>query len=126
MTAEVHPRELHCNYCGNPIYFDDKRVSRKTGKKYPLEPETSARHQCQEYYDAMKEQVAEQVKKEYAAYRQRSRENVERSKKERFIRRKDKRITITHKSDPYAISVNENAGEDKPIIEYRPPDYREW
>lgn len=126
MTVENHPRELHCNYCGASIYFDDKRVSRKTGKKYPLEPETGARHQCQEYYDAMKEQMAEEVKKEYATYRQRSKENVERFKRERFSQRKDKRRTVEQKSDHYAISVNENSGEDKPITEYRPPDYREW
>jgi hypothetical protein len=126
MTAEVHQRELHCNYCGASIYFDDNRVSRKTGKKYPMDPGTGARHQCQEFYDAVKEKIAEQVKKEYAAYRQHSKENAERSKKERFIHRKAKIRTVVQKPKDHAISVNENSGEDIPIIEYRPPDFREW
>jgi hypothetical protein len=126
MTAEVRTRLLECNYCGKPICFDDKHVSKKTGKKYPLDPDTGKRHQCQEYYDAMQEKMAEQVKQEYAAYRQRSKENIESSKKERAIRRKGRVISVKQKSKDKAISVNENSGEDKPIIEYRPPDIPDW
>jgi hypothetical protein len=126
MTAEVRPRLLECNYCGSSIYFDDQHVSRKTGKKYPLDPDTGERHRCQEYYDAVKEKIAEQVKKQYQAYWQRSKENAESSKKERFIRRKGKIITMKQKSKDDAISVNENAGDDKPVIEYRPPDIQDW
>jgi hypothetical protein len=126
MTAEVHQRELHCQYCGEAICFDDKRVSRKTGKKFPLEPDTGARHQCQEYYHTKKEEMAEQVKNEYTAYRQRSKDNTERFKHERFVLRKGKVRTVRHKSKDQVISINENSGEDRPIIEYRPPDFREW
>ena len=29
---------LACRQCGQPIKFDDKRVSQRTGKKIPLDP----------------------------------------------------------------------------------------
>ena len=37
---------LLCRRCQNPIKFDDKRVSQKTGKKIPLDAETGQRHDC--------------------------------------------------------------------------------
>jgi hypothetical protein len=32
--------------CQNPIKFDDKHVSQKTGKKIPLDVETNEPHDC--------------------------------------------------------------------------------
>lgn len=126
MIFDDSAKELPCKYCGDPIYFDDNRFSRRTGAKYPLEPETGARHQCQEYYDAKERQRDEQVKREYREYRQRSKENLERFNHERRILRKGKKRTDEHKSNDSRISINENSDEKKPLIEYRPPDFNEW
>jgi hypothetical protein len=35
-----------CRQCQNPIKFDDKHVSQKTGKKIPLDVETNEPHDC--------------------------------------------------------------------------------
>jgi hypothetical protein len=37
---------LLCRLCGEPIKFDDKRVSERTGKKIPLDIETNEPHDC--------------------------------------------------------------------------------
>jgi hypothetical protein len=37
---------LACRQCGNPIKFDDKHVSQRTGKKIPLDVETNEPHDC--------------------------------------------------------------------------------
>jgi hypothetical protein len=37
---------LACRLCGNPIKFDDKWVSERTGKKIPLDPGTNEPHDC--------------------------------------------------------------------------------
>jgi hypothetical protein len=37
---------LACRQCGKPITFDNKHISQKTGKKIPLDIETSEPHDC--------------------------------------------------------------------------------
>ena len=37
---------LSCRICWQPIKFDDKHVSQKTGKKIPLDLETDEPHDC--------------------------------------------------------------------------------
>jgi hypothetical protein len=37
---------LSCRQCGQPITFDNKHVSQRTGKKIPLDPETNEPHDC--------------------------------------------------------------------------------
>ena len=38
---------LSCRQCGEPITFDNKHASQKTGKKIPLDIETNEPHDCQ-------------------------------------------------------------------------------
>jgi hypothetical protein len=35
-----------CRQCNQPITFDDKHISQRTGKKIPLDPETNESHDC--------------------------------------------------------------------------------
>jgi hypothetical protein len=37
---------LSCRLCGQPITFDNKHVSQRTGKKIPLDPESNEPHDC--------------------------------------------------------------------------------
>ena len=37
---------LACRQCGEPIKFDDKHVSQRSGKKIPLDPGTNEPHDC--------------------------------------------------------------------------------
>ena len=37
---------LACRQCGQPITFDNKHVSQRTGKKIPLDIETDEPHDC--------------------------------------------------------------------------------
>jgi hypothetical protein len=37
---------LACRQCGQPITFDNKHISQKTGKKIPLDPGTNEPHDC--------------------------------------------------------------------------------
>jgi hypothetical protein len=37
---------LACRQCGQPITFDNKHISQKTGKKIPLDPDTNEPHDC--------------------------------------------------------------------------------
>jgi hypothetical protein len=37
---------LSCRLCGQPIKFDEKWVSERTGKKIPLDPDTNEPHDC--------------------------------------------------------------------------------
>jgi hypothetical protein len=39
-------KSLSCNLCGEPIKYDDKHVSQRTGKKIPLDIETNEPHDC--------------------------------------------------------------------------------
>jgi hypothetical protein len=37
---------LLCRLCGEPIKFDDKHISERTGKKIPLDVDTEEPHDC--------------------------------------------------------------------------------
>jgi hypothetical protein len=37
---------LSCRQCGQPITFDNKHISQKTGKKIPLDVDTNEPHDC--------------------------------------------------------------------------------
>jgi hypothetical protein len=37
---------LVCRQCGQPITFDNKHISQRTGKKIPLDPGTNEPHDC--------------------------------------------------------------------------------
>ena len=37
---------LSCRHCGEPIKFNEKRISERTGKKIPLDVQTNERHDC--------------------------------------------------------------------------------
>ena len=37
---------LTCRLCNQPITFDNKHISQKTGKKIPLDPGTNEPHDC--------------------------------------------------------------------------------
>jgi hypothetical protein len=37
---------LVCRLCGQPITFDNKHISQRTGKKIPLDPGTNEPHDC--------------------------------------------------------------------------------
>jgi hypothetical protein len=37
---------LVCRQCGQPITFDNKHISQRTGKKIPLDVETNEPHDC--------------------------------------------------------------------------------
>lgn len=91
-----------------------------------MEPETGARHQCQEYYDAVKKAIEEQRQKESIAWKHRLKENQEQSRHKQRIRRKGKTRIDKQKSDDSTISINENSGNERLLIEYRPPDFKEW
>ena len=71
MSTVGYQKELRCQYCNEVIFFDDKFVSKKTRKKYPMDPETGERHRCQQFYDAMKIAEDEKIRKESEAFRQR-------------------------------------------------------
>ena len=47
---------LSCRLCGNPIKFDDKWISERTGKKIPLDPGTNEPHDCPVRRDHLKQQ----------------------------------------------------------------------
>jgi hypothetical protein len=38
--------DITCRQCGQPITFDNKHFSQKTGKKTPLDVETNEPHDC--------------------------------------------------------------------------------
>ena len=37
---------ISCRQCGQPITFDNKHISQRTGKKIPLDIETNEPHDC--------------------------------------------------------------------------------
>jgi hypothetical protein len=51
---------LACRQCGQPITFDDKHISQRTGKKIPLDVETNEPHDCQVRRDQQQQQQGQQ------------------------------------------------------------------
>jgi hypothetical protein len=47
---------LSCRLCGQPIKFDDKWVSERTGKKIPLDPGSNEPHDCPVRRDHLQQQ----------------------------------------------------------------------
>ena len=49
-----------CRQCNQPITFDNKHISQKTGKKIPLDPGTNEPHDCPVRRDHLKQSQQEQ------------------------------------------------------------------
>ena len=126
MSTVGYQKELRCQYCNEVIFFDDKFVSKKTGKKYPMDPETGERHRCQQFYDAMKIAEDEKIRKESEAFRQRLKDNAEKSKRERTVRRRAKMRTEEYKAHGSPIDVKDETNTEEPVIERRPPAESYW
>jgi hypothetical protein len=47
---------LACRLCSQPITFDNKHISQRTGKKIPLDPGTNEPHDCPVRRDHLKQQ----------------------------------------------------------------------
>jgi hypothetical protein len=58
---------LSCRQCGQPITFDNKHISQKTGKKIPLDVETNEPHDCPARRDQQQgqPQQPQQTQKQY-------------------------------------------------------------
>jgi hypothetical protein len=54
---------LTCRLCQQPIKFDDKHVSQRTGKKIPLDVETNEPHDCPVRRDQPQQQQPQQQKR---------------------------------------------------------------
>jgi hypothetical protein len=61
---------LACRLCGNPIKFDDKWVSERTGKKIPLDPGTNEPHDCPVRRDQTQRQQVQQSQQTQRRYLQ--------------------------------------------------------
>jgi hypothetical protein len=51
---------LSCRLCGQPITFDNKHISQRTGKKIPLDIETNEPHDCPVRRDQPQQQQGQQ------------------------------------------------------------------
>jgi hypothetical protein len=51
---------LACRQCQNPIKFDDRHISQRTGKKIPLDVETNEPHDCQARNNGQHQQQVQQ------------------------------------------------------------------
>jgi len=49
-----------CRQCQNPITFDDKYISQRTGKKIPIDVQTNERHDCPAWRDQLQGQQQQQ------------------------------------------------------------------
>ena len=56
-----------CIQCNQPITFDNKHISQKTGKKIPLDPGTNEPHDCPVRRDQppMQQQSQQQTQRRY-------------------------------------------------------------
>jgi len=61
---------LVCRQCGNPIAFDNKHVSKRTGKKIPLDVETNEPHDCPVRRDQPQQQQTQQQQPQQMRYLQ--------------------------------------------------------
>lgn len=124
--VEGHDKKLHCRYCNTIIYFDDNRISQRTGKKYLIEVQTGAIHRCTKYIKAMKKQS--QARTEWQIQRRNKCDDVKHPIK--FLPRTRKRTTGDDEEKPKypIVTMNENLGDEveRPLTNYRPPDIKEW
>ena len=51
---------LSCRQCGQPITFDNKHISQRTGKKIPPDVETNEPHDCPVRRDQPQQQQGQQ------------------------------------------------------------------
>jgi hypothetical protein len=51
---------LTCRLCGQPITFDNKHISQRTGKKIPLDPGTDEPHDCPVRRDQPQQQLLQE------------------------------------------------------------------
>ena len=56
---------LTCRLCNQPITFDNKHISQKTGKKIPLDPDTNEPHDCPVRRDQPQQQQSQQMQRRY-------------------------------------------------------------
>jgi hypothetical protein len=61
---------LSCKLRGEPIKFDDKHISERTGKKIPLDIETNEPHDCPVRRDQPQQQQQQQVQAQQRRYLQ--------------------------------------------------------
>jgi hypothetical protein len=62
---------LSCRQCGQPITFDNKHISHRTGKKIPLDPGTNEPHDCPVRRDQPQQQgQAQQTQQTQKRYHQ--------------------------------------------------------
>jgi hypothetical protein len=52
---------ISCRQCGQPITFDNKHISQRTGKKIPLDPGTNEPHDCPVRRDQPQQQQQGQI-----------------------------------------------------------------
>jgi hypothetical protein len=57
---------LSCRLCGEPIKFDNKHISERTGKRIPLDVDTEEPHDC----PARREQQQAQLPQQQRRYHQ--------------------------------------------------------
>jgi hypothetical protein len=51
---------LSCRLCGEPIKFDDKHISERTGKKIPLDVDTEEPHDCTVWKNSLQQEQRRQ------------------------------------------------------------------
>jgi hypothetical protein len=56
---------LSCRLCGEPIKFDDKHISKTTGKKTPLDADTDEPHDCPAWRSSNNQQQSQQTQRRY-------------------------------------------------------------
>ncbi|HJT49672.1 MAG TPA: hypothetical protein VJ729_15930 [Nitrososphaeraceae archaeon] len=61
---------LVCRQCGQPITFDNKYISQRTGKKIPLDIETNEPHDCPVRRDQPQQQQGQQSYQQQRRYYQ--------------------------------------------------------
>src|SRR5919206_2936335 len=59
-----------CRQCNQPIAFDNKHISQRTGKKMPLDIETNEPHDCPVRGDQPQQQQVQQMQKIQRRYLQ--------------------------------------------------------
>ena len=61
---------LLCRLCGEPIKFDDKHISERTGKRIPLDVDTEEPHNCSVWKSSSQQQQQQQQEKQQRRYYQ--------------------------------------------------------
>ena len=72
---------LSCRLCGIPIKFDDKHISKRTGKKIPLDVDTQEPQDCpvwkgSQQYQPQQQQSYQQTQRRYHQCRKGGRDKM--------------------------------------------------